>query len=156
MKIREARRKDVKQIENLNQQLNEYHLKFDDYYKLRTNLEGIATKYFENIINLVESTVFVAEDNKSVVGYVAGTLEKRPPVYEVRERGRILEIFVLEEYRGHGVGRELTERMLSWFKERGIENVELIVDSRNDLAQNLWKSLGFETWQLIMKRTIEK
>lgn len=156
MKIREASRKDVKQINSLNQQLNEYHLKFDDYYKLRPNLEDITTKYFENIITSEDSILLVAEDNKSVVGYIVGKVGVRPPVYEVDKRGLLSEMYVLEKYRGRGVGRELTERMISWFKERSIKYVELSVDRRNDLGYNVWKSLGFETWQLVMKMRINK
>jgi ribosomal protein S18 acetylase RimI-like enzyme len=59
-----------------------------------------------------DSVVLVAEDKGSIAGYLAGKIGKRPPVFEVGNRGEIWSGYVQEEYRGHGVGRELTERML--------------------------------------------
>lgn len=156
MKIREARREDVKHIAALNQELNDYHLKFDDYYRLRPNLEDIVTKHFDDMVTSEDSIVLVAEDKGSIVGYLAGKIGKRPPVFEVDKRGEIWSGYVLEEYRGHGVGRELTERMLRWFKEGGIKYVELSVDSRNELGCKVWKSLGFETFQFKMIRRIRE
>jgi hypothetical protein len=43
---------------------------------------------------------------------------------------------------------------LKWFKNRQIKHVELSVDSRNELGHTVWKSLGFETWQIIMKKKV--
>jgi len=156
MKIREARREDVKPIASLNQQLNNYHLQFDDYYGLRPNSEDTTIKHIDDMVTSEDSIVLVAEDKGTVVGYLAGKIGKRPPVFEVDKRGEIWSGYVLEEHRGHGVGRELTERMLRRFKEGGIEYVELSVDSRNELGCKVWKSLGFETFQFKMIRRIRK
>jgi ribosomal protein S18 acetylase RimI-like enzyme len=111
--------------------------------------------YFEALVSSKDSAVFVAEDNGTIVGYLAGKIEKRPPVFEVGERGWIDSAYVLEEHRGQGIGRELAEKMLRWFEERGIRYVELSVDSRNELGCSVWRSLGFETWQFVMKKRIQ-
>jgi len=155
MKIREAKKADVKQIEGLSDKLMGCHLQFDEYYKLRGDSDMEYVGYFEALVSSKDSAVFVAEDNGTIVGYLAGKIEKRPPVFEVGERGWIDSAYVLEEHRGQGIGRELAEKMLRWFEERGIRYVELSVDSRNELGCSVWRSLGFETWQFVMKKRIQ-
>jgi hypothetical protein len=87
MKIREAKKADVKQIEGLSDRLMDCHLQFDEYYKLRGDSDMEYVGYFEALVSSKDSTVFVAEDNGIIVGYLAGKIEKRPPVFEVGERG---------------------------------------------------------------------
>jgi len=158
MKIREAKREDIKHIANLNVQLFEYHLQFDaraHYYELRPNSEKTAIKHLDDMLTSEDSTIFVAEERGTIVGYIAGEIVERLPVFEVDKRGDIWEGFVLEEFRGRGIGRQLTERMLRWFKEGGIGYAQLSVDSRNELGYNIWGSLGFETFQFKMIRRIQ-
>jgi ribosomal protein S18 acetylase RimI-like enzyme len=151
MKIREAKIDDVHKIFNLIDKLMDYHLKLDDYYKLLSSSEDIYKEYFENLIKSDNSLVLVVEDNGVIVGFLAGKIENRPPVFEVKRRGWIDSIFVLEDYRVQGIGKELTRKMLEWFKRRGISYVELSVDSRNEIGQEVWKTLGFKTWKKMMK-----
>jgi len=144
---------DIKFIESLSIRLMNHHLQFDEHYMSRH--ENVDPSYFERLIKSQGSNIFIAEDNGIIVGYLAGKIEKRAPVFEVDKRGWIDSAYVLEEYRGRGIGRELTERMLEWFKEKGIKYVEVSVDARNQLGHGLWKSLGFETWQFVMKKRID-
>jgi ribosomal protein S18 acetylase RimI-like enzyme len=153
MKVREASMEDIKFIESLSMKLMNYHLQFDEYYRSRH--ENVDPSYFERLIKSEDSNLFVAEDNGIIVGYLAGKIEKRAPVFEVDKRGWIDSAYVLKEYRGRGIGKELTERMLEWFKEKGIKCVEVSVDARNQVGYGLWKSLGFKTWQFVMKKRID-
>ena len=158
MAIRVANRKDVKHIVSLNRKLNEYKEILNDYYLPKPNSEKTVSNYLAVALNYVVTSenevLFVAEENGRIVGYIAGSIEDRAPVYRVERRGDILMAFVLDEYRGHGIGRELTERIIQWFKEKGIEYVELSVDSRNDLGYNVWNSLGFENFRFRMIKRI--
>jgi ribosomal protein S18 acetylase RimI-like enzyme len=154
MEIREAKREDVKDIESLSGKLLDFHLQLDEYYRLRPNLENGSHKYFEDLVTSEDSVVFVAEDNGAIIGYLAGKIEERSPVFEVDKRGWIDSAYLLEEYRGQEIGKKLTQRMLEWFKEREIEYVEISVDSRNKLGVKVWSSLGFETWLFVMKKRI--
>ena len=154
MRVREAKKENIKHVKHLCDRLMDCHLKFDEYYRLGSSSDDKYIEYFTELVTSDDSLILVAEDNGVVIGYLAGKIEDRPPVFEIDTRGWIDSAYVLEEHRGQGVGKEMTEKMLGWFKEKGIRYVELSVDSRNILAPSIWKSLGFETWQLTMKRKV--
>ena len=158
MVIKEANRNDVKHIVSLNRKLNEYKETLNDYYLPKTNLEKVVPNYLARALNFVVTSenevLFVAEEKGRIVGYIAGSIEDRAPVYKVERRGDILMAFVLDEYRGQGIGRELTESIIKWFKEKGIDYVELSVDFRNELGYKVWKSFGFENLRVGMIRRI--
>ena len=156
--IREANRNDVKHVLSLNRKLNEYKEKLNGYYLPKTTSEKVVSNYLAHALNFVVTSenevLFVAEENGRIIGYIAGSIEDRAPIYKVEKRGDILMAFVLDEHRDQGIGRELTERIIKWFKEKGIEYVELSVDYRNELGYHVWKSLGFENFRVRMIRRI--
>lgn len=52
-------------------------------------------------------------------------------------------IAVSPQARGRGIGRALMERMLTQARDRAVREVFLEVRADNDVAQNLYRSLGF-------------
>jgi ribosomal protein S18 acetylase RimI-like enzyme len=134
MRIRKATLNDIQIILDLAHKLMECHLQFDEYYELGSNSCVSFSTYFENMIRSRDAVVLAAEDNGIVIGYLAAKIEERPPVYKEDKRGRVDTAYVLENYRGQGIGRKLTARALERFKNRQIKHVELSVDSRNELG----------------------
>jgi len=59
--------------------------------------------------------------------------------------GRILMVGVDPDYRGRGIGREILLAGVARLRRKGVDYVELTVDSENSVACNLYRSLGFET-----------
>jgi mycothiol synthase len=57
--------------------------------------------------------------------------------------GEIYVLAVNPEYKGQGVGRDLTITGLNYLKYKGLNNVMLYVGVENKPAFNLYKSLGF-------------
>ena len=66
--------------------------------------------------------------------------------YGVIERGFIglYDIFVKEEYRGKGYGKEIVETILTKGKEIGIKKAYLTVVDNNTIAKNLYMQFGFK------------
>ena len=58
-------------------------------------------------------------------------------------KANIRMIGVDPAYRGRGLARVVLVAALDYLKSRGIENVELLVDSTNTAARRLYESLGF-------------
>jgi RimJ/RimL family protein N-acetyltransferase len=64
-----------------------------------------------------------------------------------RHKGTIWGVYVVPEYRGRGVARAIMEKVLErCLAIEGLEEVTLAVASKNEAAQALYKSLGFETY----------
>ena len=84
----------------------------------------------------------IAEEGKSVVGYVFGqfipdySLPTLQAVY-------LISIATDPEYRGRGWGSALLSGWLRSLYEAGARAVDLDVDSRNDVARSLYKGYGF-------------
>lgn len=60
------------------------------------------------------------------------------------DTGRIYMIGTDPDYRGQGTGRKVLMAGLAHLKNQGLRSVRLTVDSRNEVALNLYRSAGFE------------
>ncbi len=87
--------------------------------------------------------IFVARANGEIVGFVAGDanwFSKR----EHKKVGAIHEIVVHPEFRGMGIGHALMERILNYFREKGLHIAELWVGDENYNAIEFYRKLGFK------------
>jgi ribosomal protein S18 acetylase RimI-like enzyme len=90
-----------------------------------------------------ESAVLVAERAGEVVGYVWAEIEGvswkdlRGPC------GFVHDIFVDEQARREGAGRQLLHAAVDWIRAQGRTQVVLWTKTKNDHAQNLFARLGF-------------
>ena len=92
-----------------------------------------------------EAFVLVAENELGVIGYLLGSVGQRAPVYTVRTVGMIFDLIVSPAVRGQGVGRHLVEAASTEFNRRGIADLQVNYDPRNDEASGFWSAMGFET-----------
>ena len=64
---------------------------------------------------------------------------------KLRHKGIMSTMYVLKEFRGHGIARELLEELITRVKAvPGIEQINLIVVSSNSKAKQLYEKFGFE------------
>lgn len=78
----------------------------------------------------------VSEMNGKVMGF-AGT-------WVVLDEAHITNVAVLKEYRGMGIGKKLTQALMQYAANLGVTYATLEVRRSNEVAQNLYKSLGFQ------------
>jgi ribosomal protein S18 acetylase RimI-like enzyme len=79
--------------------------------------------------------VFVASDNDTIVGFIAGHLTKR---YECQ--GELQWIDVIENYRRRGIASELVRLLAQWFIER--ESYAICIDPGNETARKFYETNG--------------
>jgi len=89
------------------------------------------------------SIVVVAVDAGEYAGFVAGRTRNLPPYFGVGQVGAISEVFVAERWRKAGVGRQLVERAVDWYRAQGISRVELQVVSGNPQAMAFYERMGW-------------
>jgi mycothiol synthase len=98
-----------------------------------------------------EKGFFVAEDKSELIGFCWTKIHgahTHSHSGEDEDHGHeaLGEIYVLAvnpDYKGQGVGRDLTITGLNYLKYQGLNNVMLYVGVENKPAFNLYKSLGF-------------
>jgi ribosomal protein S18 acetylase RimI-like enzyme len=88
-------------------------------------------------------------------------LRYRFAVWTATEDCCLEDLFVTDEARGSGLGRQLVEAAFERARERGCARIELDTNERNAPALALYRSLGFESWadppgghSLLMRRRL--
>ena len=78
---------------------------------------------------------FVATENDTVVGYIS--------FYCILDETEIVNVCVMPELRGKGIGRALTNRAIDFSRENNGSKVMLEVRKSNAPAIKLYESIGF-------------
>src|SRR5882672_2803023 len=133
-------------------QLTELSLRFFDYLKATVAdafWEGAeveperARADFEAAFAKNELVLIASLGGRSA-GYLYGRIE---PAYvresPIKEMGYISHCFVREEARGRDVASALALAAEDWFRDRGIEFIELRYSLANKAAAAIWEKLGY-------------
>jgi ribosomal protein S18 acetylase RimI-like enzyme len=112
-------------------------------------------KNFWTWINQSGSLVFIAETNEEKP---VGFLVLYPNAVEELtglSQGWVMDIAVLKEYRGQGVGRILMTAAEKYCRQRGIEYLGLAVSTHNVQALKLYESMGFIEERKLMVKVLK-
>ncbi|MFJ7637849.1 MULTISPECIES: GNAT family N-acetyltransferase [unclassified Peribacillus] len=97
-------------------------------------------KQLEAIEKQQNSTIFVAEDEGKLVGYlmaIGGSVKRT-------NHSAYLVIGILEECRGKGIGTSLFQNVIKWASHHDISRLELTTVTQNEAGVALYKKFGFE------------
>lgn len=140
MLIRRATIKDLKIIQQLNNELFELELEnFDKYLIKDWPLSAEGAEYFRNAIN--ESFVVVAEIDNKIVGYLLGE-ECNIPYYKFRI-AELCNMCIAKDYRKQGIGNMLYKEFEKFYKEIGINHFIVTASFKNESAKAFYKKMGF-------------
>ncbi len=140
--VREAARADLDGVVALWSRLIDHHRELGDALDFAPDAAGEWCIWAKEHLRSEDSCVLVAESSGELVGMIVGMIRMRPPLFADRRYGFIGDIFVVPVMRDQGVGRELAEAALGWFRSRGLKRAELAVASVNSEAQGFWHHLG--------------
>ena len=94
----------------------------------------------ERILGQENSTIFVAEEEGKLVGYL---LCMGGSATRIRHSAYLV-VGIVREYRGKGIGTKLFQILDKWAENHGISRLELTVVVKNEQAIALYKKSGFE------------
>src|SRR5688572_4464885 len=83
------------------------------------------------------------EDVPFIVGFLIGTVESNIPIYRTPQFGFIHDLWIEEDYRNEGLGRQMTMLAIEKFREMGMRQVRLETAGCNEPARKLFASCGF-------------
>ncbi len=81
--------------------------------------------------------IFIAEAHGRVVGYITTRLDREAG------KGRIPNLAVAAEFRGRGLGRQLIERALDYFRGEGMEYAVIETMAQNVAGHHAYTTCGF-------------
>lgn len=92
---------------------------------------------FQNEFSINQFAVYVGlEDDGKLIGYCG--------VWIIIDEAHITNVAILPEYRGRKLGETLMRKVMELAVEREVKTMTLEVRVSNDVAQSLYRKLGFQ------------
>jgi len=142
VKIRPARRSDVREIVALWRQMMDLHEGLDPRFATGRVGPQAYEGYLRKCIRSRSFEVLVAEFEERCVGYVIVTVLENPPVFALGRFGFVAELCVDEPMRKRAVGRTLWEAAVDWSRKRGLSVIQLNVSVMNENGRDFWRKMG--------------
>jgi len=121
-------------------------LKFIKNFYAMSSYPFREEKVGESVRNLIKNInlgrIWIIEFDSKSVGYIILTFG-----YSIEYKGRdafIDELYIEEEFRGRGIGRETVDFVIKESEKLGIKAVHLEVERNNDAAKNLYEKYDFK------------
>ena len=145
MTIRPATAEDVPIVLPMVQRLADLHQAWDPRrYLYVTNVVAMYDRWLRSRAADPRSVFLVAEASpEKLAGFCVAMVEGEIPIYRREEIGFLHDLWVEEDYRHEGVGRQIVMLMLERFNEMGIKQVRLETAATNEAARALFRSCGF-------------
>lgn len=89
------------------------------------------------------------------VGYAMGVLHVWPPILQRQRGGEIVEVYVLPEHRGSGLGRSLVQVLTQVLRGRGAQVLRAALPIVNEDARARMRAAGYEPLQVVMERRLD-
>ncbi|MCK9271142.1 MAG: GNAT family N-acetyltransferase [Bacteroidales bacterium] len=156
MELRKAKLQDIEKVTKYGLILLKQHSDLDPYFTPIEAVEKVYRKFLEGCVHSADKLLLVAEINGELVGYAAGEIQARSPIFKIAEYGYINDVFVEEEFRKLGIAREFLTALKKWFESKGIKHVELSVLSNNEIGKKTWAKFGFETYEIKKRLEMRK
>jgi ribosomal protein S18 acetylase RimI-like enzyme len=151
--IRSATRAELPVVAELAGRLVRMHHAEDaTRFFLPERVEAGYERWLGRELERAEARVLVADDGGRIVGYSYGALEERDWNLLLDAHGAVHDLYVADDARGRGVGKQLLEAMLAELEGLGAERVVLSTMVGNETAQRLFRAAGFRPTMLEMTR----
>ncbi|QBD75779.1 GNAT family N-acetyltransferase [Ktedonosporobacter rubrisoli] len=111
---------------------------------------------FHKILASQQDTIFVAEQQGLLVGFVRCYVHTTPVIHFVVQRRFVYveDIVVSKAVQHQGVGRALMERVQAWARELEISEIELDVWEFPTSARSFYEQLGYQTTKQHMRKVL--
>jgi ribosomal protein S18 acetylase RimI-like enzyme len=138
-----------KDLEICMKELQDFIVNIDPLERLR-RLPRYGKNYTRNLIKKIlkqNGLIILMYDEEKIVGCIAGIIEKQSKDNLLEciptKAGRILELFVLNSYRGLRLGKRLMQKMEDYFKKNKCDIVRVEVFVPNKDAHYFYQHLDY-------------
>ncbi|OWP56656.1 MAG: GNAT family N-acetyltransferase [Thermoplasmatales archaeon B_DKE] len=143
VKVRRMRPEDMESVIDMVRRLKKINEEFDSSFIVRDDIKTEAENYLNDTMKDQEKYILlVAELKKKVVGIIKVDVLERI-CYEPRHEARIVEFYVMPEYRRKKVGHALMDEVSTILKKRGISLISAEFPSLNLIALGFYKKNGY-------------
>lgn len=138
--LRKAEKNDLEAIQALQSLLDKGR---ESQYDISNKAFHSKTKTPDSVkeSDLNTDHFIVAEIEDTIIGYVWGSIDKRPH-HKLKKMGYIDELFIVQEYRKKGIAKQLLNELEAFFVNKGCDFIFTNTDWENKNAQSLYSSFG--------------
>ena len=115
------------------------------FYHLLDLTEGVLDHKLKQIRSAVEDkgeVLLIWRHGRSeIVGYIWGIIKRQIDTSRV---GQINELVVATPHKRKGIGRQLFQSCISWFRSQNVQRVEVSFSVQNPEASAFWTQMGFK------------
>ena len=155
--IRKAKEDDLGAICALWFEMMNYHLAQDRRFAIAHDASTIFTNWVKGLLQEPESGyIAVAEEKGAIEGYILGQIEQLPPVYSIQKIGVIRDVCVLQGARHHGLGTQMFQHSLGWFKNRKVGAIWVRIPVGNIIAGKFWETQGFSPFTTVFRMEFDQ
>lgn len=129
----------------------------DELPELKPGQE-IAQDYTSSLVHAVEQkggVILLAKNGTERVGFVSAWPDTdNDPCFkeEFRKHAYISDIYIIKAWRGRGLARKLLGAIESAMRDRGCLRVRICAKATNISAVNLYKSSGYNPYEIIFSK----
>lgn len=149
IKLKKYQKNNFKDLDYCMVQLQGFLENIDPLKRLRRSRD-YSPEYANNIISKIKKNngiIFLAFDNKKIVGCIVGIIEKQSKKNLLEcvptKAGRILELFVADGYRNYGIGKKLIKKLENYLRKKKCDVIRVEVFEPNKKAHYFYNGLGF-------------
>ncbi|PEC22861.1 GNAT family N-acetyltransferase [Bacillus cereus] len=140
MEIRKANKEDIKGVSRVyvDSWKTTYRGLVPDNYLDELSYEDAEKRWIDFLNNKNEPFIYVAiNDTGKIIGFASGK-----SIDEKNFDGELYSLYLLQECRGLGVGRQLVSAIAKHFKEKGIYSMMVWVMKQNKSGLGFYKRMG--------------
>jgi len=145
IKIREAKKSDLKQIKEMNWKFFEFYVENElDILMIKNQRsKNWGRRFVDRTFRNKKWKYFVAEKENKLVGFINGKIDRYPSIFKENYFGFIWVIYVEKAYRGKGIGKKLIKEFIKWLKKKNVNIAETNIAPLNISPKIILNSLGF-------------
>ena len=146
---------DIDSILDLWEKLMDEHYQFDRRFR-RRELGRIHMRYhLSSSLFSSDFILLVARSEGKVIGFMSAQII-RNPIFLPPSMGQIADAFILQEWRGKGIGSAMVNYIIEWFREKNVVQIDLNVAIANEKGRNFWKKQGFTPYLEVVSRWLDE
>lgn len=155
--VRRAAPSDYDGLVELFRQVDQLHYEVLSQVLRGAALPDRSVGFIAGILDDANATILTAEEGGAVVGlaYVVEVSAGSGPGAVPDRYAYVRDLVVHERHRGGGIGRALMQAVHRWARERGLDQVRLMVWEFNQPALAFYQALGYDTLNRNMVKRLE-
>lgn len=136
--------------------LQQFEHAMEDDRRLDASVGGEFFEVLAQRVTEKEGRIFIAEDDQgAAIGWAVCFVDENEIYVEpaVRVHGYISELYLVEGWRGQGIGRALIAKCEAHFRELGLKRMMIGVVAKNAPARRSYLSAGFRPYsEMLVKQ----